>query len=58
MTCDVFHGGLAIYLLLATPFAQHGWTPLFAAACKGHKAVVQYLLNEQHCSTAVTDAVS
>ena len=45
-------------VVLITLLAQHDWTPLFAAAWKGHKDVVKYLIDEQHCSTAVSDAVS
>ena len=45
-------------MVLPILFAQHGWTPLFAAAWKGHKDVVKYLLDEQHCSTTVMDGVS
>lgn len=37
---------------------QHKWTPMFAAAWKGHKDVVEYLLQEKNCSSEVVDVVS
>lgn len=37
---------------------QHKWTPMFAAAWKGHKDVVEYLLQEKNCSCDVVDVVS
>lgn len=37
---------------------QHKWTPAFAAAWKGHKDVVEYLLRERNCSCDVVDVVS
>ena len=55
---DNLHDDTEVYVLYLSLFAQHGWTPLFAAAYKGHKDVVKYLLEEQHCSTTVVDAVS
>ena len=48
----------SLQLYLHALITQHGWTPLFAAAWKGHKDVVKYLIDEQHCSTSVVDAVS
>ena len=37
---------------------QRRWTPLYAAALKGHMDVVRYLVEEQGCDPAVVTAVS
>ena len=37
---------------------QRKWTPLFAAAWRGHVKIVQYLVEEKGCDPAVMTAVS
>ena len=38
--------------------SQHKWTPVFAAAWRGHREVVMYLLGDALCNKDVTDVVS
>ena len=37
---------------------QLKWTPLYAAADAGHMKIVQYLIEERGCDSAVLAAVS
>ena len=37
---------------------QHKWTPVFAAAWRGHFEIVKYLIQEQQCQTDVKVKVS
>ena len=39
-------------------FMQLKWTPLYAAAIAGHIKIVQYLIEEKGCDSAVLDLVS
>ncbi len=34
---------------------KRGWSPLIAAACRGHNEVVEFLLDEQHLGVATAD---
>ena len=37
---------------------QLKWTPLYASAYAGHMKIVQYLIEERGCNSAVVTAVS
>ena len=37
---------------------QLKWTPLYATAFAGHMKIVQYLIEERECDSAVVTAVS
>ena len=37
---------------------QLKWTPLYATAYAGHMKIVQYLIEERGCDSAVLDMVS
>ena len=39
-------------------FMQLKWSPLYAAADAGHMKIVQYLIEERECDSAVVTAVS
>ena len=39
-------------------FMQLRWTPLYAGAFAGHMKIVQYLIEERACDSAVVTAVS
>ena len=39
-------------------FMQLKWTPLYAAADAGHIKIVQYLIEERGCDSAVLDLVN
>ena len=45
-------------LLFCCCCLQLKWTPVFAAAWKGHKDIVECLLREKSCSCDVVDVVS
>ena len=45
------------YSVWTYSFMQRKWTPLYAAAFAGHIKIVEYLIEERGCDSAVLDLV-
>ena len=61
LVCVTTHSKFCVVLWKWSPIwlsSQHKWTPVFAAAWRGHREVVTYLLEDALCTKDVTDVVS